>query len=232
MSERLEHHGIRFRLNGIPLYSEPDDEGDVYMTGRIEEPRWTWKDLTPEEQAFILNKIETYYYPEGQKHDPAWFNRPRCLQIAYEEYGIACPHPEEFRQPAPGYGPESYVCAVCTGAVIKKPAPKPAYPPAEAHIRSLLERIRTHGEGGFATFQWQGFAKARLEVRWCLLPILPDWREMYDVTKPPTEIFHTGHECKLEGWTLDMEPLGLPKKTLEFYGDDTLVKWWLENMPL
>lgn len=228
--ERLKQHGIRFRFNGIPLYSEPDDWGEVEVVGRIEEPRWTWASLTPEQQAHVLAYAEDTY-TKGQERDPKWFNRPRCLQIAYEDYGIACNHPEEYRLPAHGYGPESYICAVCTGAIIKRPEPKPRYSPQEGHIRTILEEIRGHGLGGIATFKWADLTTGMIEVGWLMKPApLP----MLSVVAPVDLSYKPADyktERVLELWRVTMKSFQQPEQRLEFYGDDALVKWWLEDGP-
>lgn len=94
VSERLDKHAIRYRMNGLPYLL--DEELELY--GTITEPIWGWPDLTESDQAALRALAEGDYTKKAQAQAPDYFTPPRIFNLVLADYGIACPHFDEWRK--------------------------------------------------------------------------------------------------------------------------------------
>jgi hypothetical protein len=108
----LERHAIRWRFNGMPRYSQPDDNGDCEIVGYVQEPIWRLHGLTPDQQADVGIAIleACAARPDGDHR--------RTYASVLDHYGVACPHPPEWRTYRISRTHAQYTCGACDVAIV------------------------------------------------------------------------------------------------------------------
>ncbi len=87
MNELGRHRIARnMTLVGWPIYDGDD------LVGFVNEPEWAWADLTDEQQATIRQEAMRLQ----ANRDLTW---DEAFPFMLGEYGIACPHEWEYREP-------------------------------------------------------------------------------------------------------------------------------------
>lgn len=92
VSKKLDNHGLRYRMNGLPFLV--DEEFDLWSV--ITEPIWQWDDQTESDQKALRALAEGPYAEKAGERD--YFTPPRLLNLVLVDYGIACPHFNEWRK--------------------------------------------------------------------------------------------------------------------------------------
>lgn len=111
--KRLEDHGLRYRMNGLPFLA--DEEFDLW--GVITEPIWKWDDLHESERAAVRHLAEGQYAEAVTvRSESDYFTPPRIFNLVLVDYGIACPHFDEWRKVD-----DSLMFEECEGCAMRLP---------------------------------------------------------------------------------------------------------------
>lgn len=114
---RLEVHGLVFRMNGFPIFFDRDeDSGELVQEGEINEAAWDWeKDLGAEDRTYFWLMVGAYQagiQKSGNGEDKAYWTHPHIMKVMLEEYGIKCWHYSLHRRPI-GSPIPPFECLVC-----------------------------------------------------------------------------------------------------------------------
>jgi len=109
MSDRLHHHGVRWRFRGFPIF---DDEYPYEQIGVTTEDEWKWTDLTPDEQADLKAQADALV-AESTRRTP---DQPITLDFAtgwvLSQHGVTCFHRWRYTNDPRGV-PFMKDCAIC-----------------------------------------------------------------------------------------------------------------------
>lgn len=121
---RLEVHGLVFRMNGFPIYADEDGPGELEQVDEIREPLWDWdNDLTGDDRAYfwlMVRAVQEGLKKYGTDHWREYFTHPKIMAVLIEEYGIKCWHYPMHRKPQFATEPP-FECQVCDCLMIKIP---------------------------------------------------------------------------------------------------------------
>lgn len=103
-ASRLDQHAFAYRMNGFAL---PGSDSD----GRpITEPIWTMEQLTVAEREFLKRRYDSLLAKHASTGQGSAPHRARLYAGILATYGIACPHPTDWRQ---YFRPSAFECLAC-----------------------------------------------------------------------------------------------------------------------
>lgn len=113
----LDNHAIRYRLNGLPIYGEPNEDGERSQIGVVSEPVWRMSNLTWAQGVELGRRVYAALDERDirRPHDPYWTD-DRVYRAVLENHGIVCPHPKHRQRPL--RTPEAYECLVCRAYIM------------------------------------------------------------------------------------------------------------------
>lgn len=103
----IARHGLRFRMNGFPIY----DDGEI--VGEIVEPWWDEDDLTAD-QAAEVDAFVAEWVAARPGDDPVW-----ARWAILERDGVRHTH-RQGKPIIPDRPARGYVCAMCQGWVVNE----------------------------------------------------------------------------------------------------------------
>jgi hypothetical protein len=116
MSE-LERHAIRWRMRGFPVFGQPDEDGHAEPVGVVDAPLKAFSDLTPFEQN-TLGQVFFRYLDERDRRGRT-ASDARVYAAMLDDYGVACPHPKQWRTHRfTGGFVQGYECGACGASIV------------------------------------------------------------------------------------------------------------------
>lgn len=103
-ASRLDQHAFAYRLNGLAL------PGSASGGRPITEPIWTMAQLTEVEREFLNCRYDSLLAKHVGAGDSPVGQRARLYARVLATYGVACPHPTDWRQ---YFRSSAFECLAC-----------------------------------------------------------------------------------------------------------------------